>query len=374
MWEGGGIIYDNVWKYWWWLWRWRWRWRWWWWWRWWWGAGGGWGAVEDDEVEDDDVEDADGEDTDVEENEDEDDDVEEDGRMRMTMRMLRMLRRMRMRMRMRMVKRKMKWRRTRCRMKMLRRRKIMNMMMMMMMMMMMLRRMICCGRWGGGGWCCGRWGGRWWSWGWWCEGGGKWWCSEWWCWGGGRWWCWGWRCWGGGPIPRPRTTLCASLQSKCTSPFHKSHFIWKFTGKMPQPRLSPERGHTCCASLRSRNALQHFTNISQSHYIQEKCGAQSEHPDQAPDFTATVRTPQCGHTVRGKTVFIQQKFNMVWQCKFHQCLQTQFWAGEIPCPVATNGSTWGCSPRSKWLKHNHNTIVVGLRSAYISYPNLWGHD
>ena len=30
-------------------------------------------------------------------------------------------------------------------------------------------------------------------------------------------------------------------------------------------------------------------------------GAQSEHPDQAPAFTPTVRTPQCEHTVWGKT-------------------------------------------------------------------------
>ena len=27
--------------------------------------------------------------------------------------------------------------------------------------------------------------------------------------------------------------------------------------------------------------------------------AQSEHPDQAPALTLTVRTPQCGHTVWG---------------------------------------------------------------------------
>ena len=33
----------------------------------------------------------------------------------------------------------------------------------------------------------------------------------------------------------------------------------------------------------------------------KNAGAQSEHPDQAPAFTATVRTPQCGHTVWGKT-------------------------------------------------------------------------
>jgi hypothetical protein len=56
-------------------------------------------------------------------------------------------------------------------------------------------------------------------------------------------------------------------------------------------------------------------NISQKTLYKEiyrkNAGAQSEHPDQAPAFTATVRTPQCGHTVRGKTEIIQQKFNMV---------------------------------------------------------------
>ena len=36
--------------------------------------------------------------------------------------------------------------------------------------------------------------------------------------------------------PEPGPALCASLQSKCMSTFHKSHFIRKFTGKMPRPR------------------------------------------------------------------------------------------------------------------------------------------
>ena len=66
-----------------------------------------------------------------------------------------------------------------------------------------------------------------------------------------------------GKMPRPRTTaqtLCEPAQSKRMSRFHKSHFmLQKFTGKMPWPRLSPERGHTFCASLRNRNACQDFT-------------------------------------------------------------------------------------------------------------------
>ena len=47
-------------------------------------------------------------------------------------------------------------------------------------------------------------------------------------------------------MPRPRTqdnSLCEPAQSTCTSTFHKSHFIRKFTGKNPHPRLSPERRH-----------------------------------------------------------------------------------------------------------------------------------
>ena len=68
--------------------------------------------------------------------------------------------------------------------------------------------------------------------------------------------------------PRARThTLCEPAQSKCTSTFRKIHFLRKFTGKMPGPRVS-------------------------------------KHPDEAPTFTLSVGTSQCGHTVWGKTVLI----------------------------------------------------------------------
>ena len=62
--------------------------------------------------------------------------------------------------------------------------------------------------------------------------------------------------------PRTRThTLCERAQAKCMSRFHKSHFRRKFTGKMPQTKLSPERGRTLCASLRNRNACLHVTRV-----------------------------------------------------------------------------------------------------------------
>jgi hypothetical protein len=31
----------------------------------------------------------------------------------------------------------------------------------------------------------------------------------------------------------------------------------------------------------------------------QKAGSQIQHPDQAPAFTLTVKTPQCGDTARG---------------------------------------------------------------------------
>ena len=72
--------------------------------------------------------------------------------------------------------------------------------------------------------------------------------------------------------PKTRThTLCEPAQSKGTSTCHKSHVIRKITGRMPRPRMSPERGHTFCASVRSRYACQYFTRTTFYGNLQEKC-------------------------------------------------------------------------------------------------------
>ena len=79
-----------------------------------------------------------------------------------------------------------------------------------------------------------------------------------------------------GKMPRPSTTaqtLCEPAQSRRTSRFHKSHFTPKLTGKMPRPRLSPDCRHTLCASLRRRNACQDFTRATSHGNLQEKCRA-----------------------------------------------------------------------------------------------------
>ena len=61
-----------------------------------------------------------------------------------------------------------------------------------------------------------------------------------------------------GKMPRPKTaaqTLCEPAQSKRMSRFHKSHFMRKFKGKRPRPRMSPERSRTFCALIKHRPLL-----------------------------------------------------------------------------------------------------------------------
>ena len=102
--------------------------------------------------------------------------------------------------------------------------------------------------------------------------------------------------------PEAGPALCASLRGRNSCQRFTSDFIRKLTGKMPRPRLSPERRDILCASLRSRNAGQHFTKATLYGNLQYRKNAvvRLEHPDQAPAFTPTVRSPQCQHTVWGK--------------------------------------------------------------------------
>ena len=117
--------------------------------------------------------------------------------------------------------------------------------------------------------------------------------------------------------PKPRCTLCASLRGrnamKRMSKCQKSYFLRKFTGKKSASLRSratlcgnlqvkcrrPKPRCTLCASLRGRNAMKRMSKCQKSY--RKNAAAQSEHPDQAPAFTLTVRIPQCGHSVWGKT-------------------------------------------------------------------------
>ena len=60
-------------------------------------------------------------------------------------------------------------------------------------------------------------------------------------------------------------------------------------------------------------AVEMQVNISQEPIYREiygeKVRAQSEHPDQAPAFTTTVRTPQCGNAFWGMKPWRSPKWN-----------------------------------------------------------------
>ena len=82
----------------------------------------------------------------------------------------------------------------------------------------------------------------------------------------------------------------------------KSHFIQKFRGKMPGPR-SRGRGHTFDASLRSRNALQHFTRdirrATLSEIYKKKAAAQIEPRTRGHTLCASLRSRNaCPHVTR----------------------------------------------------------------------------
>ena len=106
-------------------------------------------------------------------------------------------------------------------------------------------------------------------------------------------------------MPRPRLsperrhTLCASLRSRNACQHYtrdsRRATLYEFTGKMPRPRLSPERGHTFGASLCSRNSFQHFTrDISQkSHFIQKFAGKMPQPrlgPERGHTLCASLRS------------------------------------------------------------------------------------
>ena len=124
-------------------------------------------------------------------------------------------------------------------------------------------------------------------------------------------------------MPRPKTTaqtLCEPAQSKRMSRFHQSHFIRKFTGKMPQPK-------TTVQPAQSERICQDFTRATLYGNLQEICRG----PEWAP--TPNVRTPQCGHTVRGNS---------------HYNIITSIYVGPIPASwnFETQVLRWRLSRRS----------------------------
>ena len=115
--------------------------------------------------------------------------------------------------------------------------------------------------------------------------------------------------------PRTQTrTLCELAQSKCSrqskrmSRFHKSHFIRPKTTAQTlcEPAQSERMSRFHKGHFIRACAVETRVKIPQeplyAKIYRQNAADQSEHPDQAPAFTINARTPQCGHTVWGKSI------------------------------------------------------------------------
>ena len=99
------------------------------------------------------------------------------------------------------------------------------------------------------------------------------------------------------PDANPATpALCEPAQSKCTWTCQKRHFVQKFTGKMPDPYpaasiLCEPAPSKCTWTCHKRHFVRKFTrkmpDASETTLIEHQA------------LTVTARTPQCGHAVWG---------------------------------------------------------------------------
>ena len=80
----------------------------------------------------------------------------------------------------------------------------------------------------------------------------------------------------------------------------KSHFVWKFTGKMPDPIFGGTTLREPAQSKRTWTfANGHFFSYFTGELRGESAAHSPAHLDLHRALTLTVRTPQCGHTVWG---------------------------------------------------------------------------
>jgi hypothetical protein len=110
-------------------------------------------------------------------------------------------------------------------------------------------------------------------------------------------------------------TLCEHALATRAWTFHKSHFVWKFTGRM----AGTPPGTSFCGSLRGRNAHGQSTRAILYGILQGKCRTPQiittsiEHRA----LSVTVRTPvACGHSVWGKRFPAVSSFKLPFEPSF----------------------------------------------------------
>ena len=149
---------------------------------------------------------------------------------------------------------------------------------------------------------------------------------------------------------------------------------------MPPPRLSPERGHTFCASLHSRNALQHFTRATLYSNLQAKCRL----PDwaractvemhfnisQEPLYTEIYRknpAPQIEPRQRTHTLCEAAQSKYAWTCHKSHFKQKLTRRMPRPKPAAHNL----CEPaQSKCMSTFHKSHFIRACAIEMHF-NIW---
>jgi len=190
----------------------------------------------------------------------------------------------------------------------------------------------------------------------------------------------------GGAKPRP--TLCASLHAcqdftratlcgilaqnhgphfarACAVETHGKiskeplYFLQKLGKKMPRPKTT---AHSLREPAQSKRNETHV-NISQEpidgEFYRKNARDLSEHPDQAPAFAPTVRTPQCGHTVWG--IKPNMGMGQLLNGRKQQIKLTKF-TGMDSLEVARGISTW-------YLQHD-NVNPQGMETGDVSQESV----
>ena len=112
-------------------------------------------------------------------------------------------------------------------------------------------------------------------------------------------------------------------QAKRTWIFHKSHFAWKLTGKMPDPRWTP--------------------------------------PLNTGPFTLTVRTPSCGHTVWG-TIWHHDPWNKILVFLHLEIVTFNIWTHEMKALVFWRPTS---PTASQYVEHVKNIGILSFSKTYL---------
>ena len=128
---------------------------------------------------------------------------------------------------------------------------------------------------------------------------------------------------------------------------------------MPRPKTTAHRLREPAQSKRNETHV----NISQEpidgEFYRKNARDLSEHPDQAPAFAPTVRTPQCGHTVWG--IKPNMGMGQLLNGRKQQIKLTKF-TGMDSLEVARGISTW-------YLQHD-NVNPQGMETGDVSQESV----